>query len=161
MTEPMVRRLREIEDASLYSLELRVSIDHFEEEKNDTIRGEGSFRRALKGAGREECEVQIAECREDDGRAKFSGQSPERPRGGEHTARAEIVQRHVGRDLGEERALTSDEREVRLHPFAGKVGEETQHHPLGSAKVERGEDEENPERHSAPQRTRLMSLPGL
>jgi len=52
MTRPMVEELRRIEQASIYSLEFRVSVDHFEEAKNDKIRGEGSFRRALKGAGR-------------------------------------------------------------------------------------------------------------
>lgn len=52
MTAPMVERLRRISDASLYTLELRISIDHFEEAKNDEIRGEGSYRRALEGAKR-------------------------------------------------------------------------------------------------------------
>lgn len=52
MTEPMVRRLAVIRDGSPYSLELRISIDHFDEAKNDAIRGEGSYRRAMKGARR-------------------------------------------------------------------------------------------------------------
>ncbi len=52
MTEPMVKRLARMRDASAYSLELRISIDHFNEAKNDEIRGEGSYRRALKGARR-------------------------------------------------------------------------------------------------------------
>jgi AdoMet-dependent heme synthase len=41
--------LREAEDASLYSLEFRVSIDGFSAETNDPIRGEGTFRRAMRG----------------------------------------------------------------------------------------------------------------
>jgi len=41
--------LREAEQASLYSLEFRVSIDGFSPETNDPIRGEGTFRRALEG----------------------------------------------------------------------------------------------------------------
>jgi molybdenum cofactor biosynthesis enzyme MoaA len=52
MTEPMVRRLAAIRDASIYSLELRISIDHFDEAKNDAIRGEGSYRKAMNGAQR-------------------------------------------------------------------------------------------------------------
>jgi MoaA/NifB/PqqE/SkfB family radical SAM enzyme len=52
MTGPMVERLGRMRDASAYSLELRISIDHFDEAKNDAIRGEGSYRRALKGARR-------------------------------------------------------------------------------------------------------------
>ena len=52
MTEPMVGELARIERESIYSLEIRISIDHFDEAKNDAIRGDGSFRRALKGAGR-------------------------------------------------------------------------------------------------------------
>lgn len=52
MTEPMVEQLARMRDASDYSLELRISLDHFEETRNDAIRGEGSYRRALKGARR-------------------------------------------------------------------------------------------------------------
>jgi AdoMet-dependent heme synthase len=52
MTPPMVHRLRRIADASLYSLEFRVSIDHFDESRNDAIRGRGSYRKALAGARR-------------------------------------------------------------------------------------------------------------
>jgi MoaA/NifB/PqqE/SkfB family radical SAM enzyme len=42
-------RLRAAEEASLFSLEFRVSIDGFTAEQNDPIRGAGSFERALKG----------------------------------------------------------------------------------------------------------------
>lgn len=52
MTGPMVKRLRDIAEATIYSLEFRISIDHFDEAQNDLIRGKGSFRRAMKGAGR-------------------------------------------------------------------------------------------------------------
>lgn len=52
MTPPMVERLRRISAASDYSLELRISIDDFDEARNDAIRGEGSWRRALQGARR-------------------------------------------------------------------------------------------------------------
>jgi MoaA/NifB/PqqE/SkfB family radical SAM enzyme len=45
----VAKRLREIENASLYSLELRISLDGFTEFTNDAIRGEGSFRKALVG----------------------------------------------------------------------------------------------------------------
>jgi organic radical activating enzyme len=42
-------RLRHLVDASLYTLEIRVSVDGFTEFTNDAIRGEGSFRRAMDG----------------------------------------------------------------------------------------------------------------
>ncbi len=41
--------LRDAEQASLYSLEFRVSIDGFSPETNDPIRGEGTFVRAIAG----------------------------------------------------------------------------------------------------------------
>jgi molybdenum cofactor biosynthesis enzyme MoaA len=41
--------LREEEERSLYSLEIRVSIDGFSPETNDPIRGEGTFERAMRG----------------------------------------------------------------------------------------------------------------
>jgi len=43
------RRLRELFDASPYSLDLRVSIDGYDAASNDTIRGAGSFERILAG----------------------------------------------------------------------------------------------------------------
>lgn len=42
-------RLRQLVTASLYTLEIRVSVDGFTKFTNDTIRGEGSFRRAMEG----------------------------------------------------------------------------------------------------------------
>ena len=45
----VAKRLREITDASLYTLEMRISLDGFTEFTNDAIRGEGSFRKALIG----------------------------------------------------------------------------------------------------------------
>ncbi|MFQ5709005.1 MAG: radical SAM protein [bacterium] len=47
--ERVARRLEEIVENSIYSLELRVSIDGFDAETNDAIRGEGSFVKAMKG----------------------------------------------------------------------------------------------------------------
>lgn len=44
-----LERLRRAEEASLYCLEFRVSIDGPTPELNDPIRGEGSFRRAMQG----------------------------------------------------------------------------------------------------------------
>jgi len=42
-------RLRQLVDASLYTLEIRVSVDGCTEFTNDAIRGEGAFRRAMEG----------------------------------------------------------------------------------------------------------------
>jgi molybdenum cofactor biosynthesis enzyme MoaA len=42
-------RLRRAEDASPYSLEVRVSIDGYTAEANDAVRGAGTFERALRG----------------------------------------------------------------------------------------------------------------
>jgi MoaA/NifB/PqqE/SkfB family radical SAM enzyme len=50
--EKTVERLSAIRDASIYSLELRVSIDGADAESNDRIRGEGAFGRAMKGVRR-------------------------------------------------------------------------------------------------------------
>ena len=47
-----VQALARIRDASIYSLELRVSLDGVTEEGNDAIRGEGAFRRCLQGIER-------------------------------------------------------------------------------------------------------------
>src|SRR5436190_726215 len=44
-----LERLRRAEDASLYSLEFRLSIDGFTAADNDPIRGPGTFERAMKG----------------------------------------------------------------------------------------------------------------
>lgn len=44
-----VEHLREAEDASLYSLEFRVSIDGPTPAANDPIRGEGTFEKAMQG----------------------------------------------------------------------------------------------------------------
>lgn len=49
LKEAWLERLRAAEDASLYSLEFRVSIDGFSPETNDPIRGDGAFARALAG----------------------------------------------------------------------------------------------------------------
>ena len=44
-----LRRLRQAEEASRYSLEFRVSLDGFTPEENDAVRGDGTFARALRG----------------------------------------------------------------------------------------------------------------
>src|SRR5204862_220702 len=52
LKEDWLARLRGAEDASLYSLEFRVSIDGFSPETNDPIRGEGTFARAMGGVAK-------------------------------------------------------------------------------------------------------------
>jgi molybdenum cofactor biosynthesis enzyme MoaA len=47
-----LERLARAEAASPYSLEFRVSIDGFDAQTNDPVRGEGTFERAVKGVGR-------------------------------------------------------------------------------------------------------------
>ena len=51
-----LRRLAEAEANSCYSLEFRVSIDGFSPDTNDPIRGDGTFKRAMRGV------VQLVEC---------------------------------------------------------------------------------------------------
>lgn len=48
-THDALRRLRAAEDASIYSLELRVSLDGFTAADNDPVRGVGTFARILAG----------------------------------------------------------------------------------------------------------------
>ena len=43
-------RLKALSDASPYSLDVRISLDGFDAESNDPIRGEGTFERILAGA---------------------------------------------------------------------------------------------------------------
>ncbi|MDZ7344872.1 MAG: radical SAM protein, partial [candidate division KSB1 bacterium] len=45
----VAKRLGALADGSIYSLELRISLDGFTAFTNDAIRGEGSFRKALVG----------------------------------------------------------------------------------------------------------------
>ncbi len=52
MPERTVRRLAEIEAASPYSLEIRVSLDGPSPDTNDPIRGAGTFERAMAGVRR-------------------------------------------------------------------------------------------------------------
>src|SRR3954447_4560099 len=47
--EKTVERLAAIRDGSIYSLELRVSIDGPDATSNDKIRGAGAFKRAMEG----------------------------------------------------------------------------------------------------------------
>ncbi len=44
------QRLRQLADGSDYSLDLRISLDGYDAESNDPIRGEGTFERILQGA---------------------------------------------------------------------------------------------------------------
>jgi MoaA/NifB/PqqE/SkfB family radical SAM enzyme len=43
------RRLRDLSDASAYSLEIRISLDGWDAATNDPVRGEGTFDRILEG----------------------------------------------------------------------------------------------------------------
>lgn len=47
--ETTAQRLREIGASSIYSLEIRISIDGYSEEMNDAIRGKGVFKKAMEG----------------------------------------------------------------------------------------------------------------
>lgn len=49
LNERITARLEAIAERSIYSLEIRVSIDGFTPERNDQIRGKGSFEKAMKG----------------------------------------------------------------------------------------------------------------
>ena len=49
ITFEKARRLREIQSASKNSLKFRVSMEHFEQEKNDSIRGENAYHKAVQG----------------------------------------------------------------------------------------------------------------
>lgn len=49
LRESTLRRLRDINESTLYSLEIRVSIDGYSADMNDPIRGEGTFDRAMTG----------------------------------------------------------------------------------------------------------------
>jgi len=49
ITEKTARRLQELEAGSIYSLEIRVSLDGYSEEMNDAIRGKGVFQKTLRG----------------------------------------------------------------------------------------------------------------
>ncbi|MFH1351037.1 MAG: radical SAM protein [Pseudomonadota bacterium] len=47
--EAVVDRMAKAEESSLYSLEVRVSLDGPTEEMNDTIRGKGAFKKSMRG----------------------------------------------------------------------------------------------------------------
>ena len=49
ITPEKAQKLKTISDNSIYSLELRVSIDGYTEKMNDAIRGKGVFRKAMEG----------------------------------------------------------------------------------------------------------------
>lgn len=49
ITPEKAEMLKSISDNSIYSLELRVSIDGYTEEMNDAIRGKGVFKKAMEG----------------------------------------------------------------------------------------------------------------
>ena len=52
INDRMADRLAEIERRSRYSLEIRVSLDSFDEQTNDAIRGAGVFRRVMETVAR-------------------------------------------------------------------------------------------------------------
>jgi AdoMet-dependent heme synthase len=52
MTPTLVNALSVAAQDALYSLEFRVSLDHFDAALNDTIRGAGSYRLAMRGLSR-------------------------------------------------------------------------------------------------------------
>lgn len=52
LTDRLVGRLAAAAKDSIYSLEVRISLDAPTEEENDQIRGKGSFEKALEGAAR-------------------------------------------------------------------------------------------------------------
>jgi molybdenum cofactor biosynthesis enzyme MoaA len=49
LRDDWLERLRAAEEASLYSLEFRVSMDGYTEDENDAVRGKGTFERILRG----------------------------------------------------------------------------------------------------------------
>lgn len=49
ITENKAKQLAEIESGSIFSLEMRVSLDGYTEKMNDDIRGKGVFKKTLKG----------------------------------------------------------------------------------------------------------------
>ena len=49
MPRRLAKRLAEVAVESIYTLELRVSLDGVDEETNDAIRGEGTFERCMQG----------------------------------------------------------------------------------------------------------------
>ena len=49
LSPQVVKELASMRDASIYSLELRVSMDGFSPETNDAIRGPGTFKRIMRG----------------------------------------------------------------------------------------------------------------
>ena len=49
ITEKMAQRLQEITNRTTHTLDIRVSLDGETEEQNDSVRGNGSFNRAMRG----------------------------------------------------------------------------------------------------------------
>ena len=49
ITSEKAKRLRAIQDASKYPLRFRVSMEHFDEDKNNAIRGKNAYRKAIGG----------------------------------------------------------------------------------------------------------------
>ena len=56
ITPKKARRLREIQESSSHPLRFRVSMENFEEEANDIIRGKNAYRKAVAGI---ECLAQV------------------------------------------------------------------------------------------------------
>lgn len=49
ITSDKAKRLRETQEASKHPLRFRVSMEHFDEDENDAIRGKGAYRKAIAG----------------------------------------------------------------------------------------------------------------
>ena len=49
ITSEKAKRLRTIQDASKHPLRFRVSMEHFDEDKNDVIRGKNAYRKTIAG----------------------------------------------------------------------------------------------------------------
>jgi AdoMet-dependent heme synthase len=49
ITSEKSQRIREIQDATKHPLRFRVSMEHFDEDKNNEIRGKGAYRKAITG----------------------------------------------------------------------------------------------------------------
>ena len=49
ITSEKAKRIKEIQDASKHPLRFRVSMEHFDEDKNNAIRGKGAYCKAIEG----------------------------------------------------------------------------------------------------------------
>jgi molybdenum cofactor biosynthesis enzyme MoaA len=110
-------RLQQAEQASPYSLEFRVSIDGFSPETNDSIRGVGTFDRAMKGVRQLLAHgflpiVTVAHTRDDqDDVALFDGFVRALHAQGYDRPRIKILPTlRLGAEVGRQRGYRTDER---------------------------------------------------